>query len=670
MAPNNENATAANPIPRGQENENQNTTAAKAQDQTLLKALQDLIVRVVDSDPKQTNERNQIPLGPEAGKLLTALQEFISSIVVRSQSEAQNTILKVSPGKADFDDDGENIKSSSKGDFLQKVPSELNENPTKKINSGALVVQENRQPTFKEKLFTALREHVFNKLPIRMLCFEPHGSSFQISLLERAAIYGRIASVLEERMDGEEFRPCERSVLFPTREVRMETEQEIIQRLVSKYARYAIFSHTWLRMTPGEVTYGDWNKRPLDTKGPGYRKLVSFCKATWENYQLTFGWMDTVCINKESSSELDESIRSMYNWYSHAAICITYLAETETLANMHLDPWFTRGWTLQELFAPEVIKFYNSRWKQLVDYSNNDKEAAEITKQIKKATKITAQELKNIRNASISRRMELAAPRDVTREEDTAYSLMGIFNVGISTAYGEGAAHAFFRLLQEILVSHENVLDVLNWAGEFPSSQGYTSKILPTSPKCYINRSSSKSLLLGRPAKPLTLSHLGLRVPVVLMPGRSIQGKTSQFGAKGDYGALVDIYPVGRHVHIPTAYHLLDNRISGSDSWKIERSPNTGAAGGKGYQITFAIFNFTEARNIASLPKTCIAIALEYKEEVGKVSDTARPEIIRTNEPIVFELNKTNTLATENREWKIPMDELAKHGMQLISLYL
>lgn len=39
---------------------------------------------------------DQIHLGPEAGKLITALQEFISSIVVRSQSGGQNTIVDVS----------------------------------------------------------------------------------------------------------------------------------------------------------------------------------------------------------------------------------------------------------------------------------------------------------------------------------------------------------------------------------------------------------------------------------------------------------------------------------------------------------------------------------------------------------------------------------------------
>ncbi|KAF8187162.1 hypothetical protein BJ912DRAFT_851864, partial [Pholiota molesta] len=262
----------------------------------------------------------------------------------------------------------------------------------------------------------------------------------------------------------------------------MDTDEKVINRLISKYARYAILSHTWLRTAPGEVTYSDWNRGIFDSEGPGYRKLVHFCKVAWKDHRVAFGWMDTVCINKDSSSELDESIRSMYDWYERAAVCINYLAETETIANMHLDPWFTRGWTLQELVAPQFFKFYNAHWKQLVESSDNDKEDTGITEQIERATTISRSELQYIRGTPIS--------REVTREEDVAYSLMGIFDVSISTAYGEGAPRAFFRLLQEILVSSPNVLEILNWAGQLPQAFAwpYNSRVLPTSPQYYTHR--------------------------------------------------------------------------------------------------------------------------------------------------------------------------------------
>jgi hypothetical protein len=421
---------------------------------------------------------------------------------------------------------------------------------------------------------------------------------------------------------------------------------------------------THVRTAPGEVTYGDWNKGLLDAKDPGYRKLVNFCKAAWKDHRLALGWMDTVCINKESSAELDESIRSMYDWYERAAVCITYLAETQTLADMHLDPWFTRGWTLQELLAPEFIKFYNSDWEGFINQSASDKNDTEIAQQIKRATTITANELYHIREAPISRKMQLAATREVTREEDTAYSLMGIFNVSIPTAYGEGAECAFLRLLQETMVSSDGALDLLNWAGDLPSPPS-TSRILPSSPKHYINRASNIDLQLLTPIEPLTLSVLGLCVSVLLMPGRMNTKLRSK--PIGDYQATVDIssprllpFP-DSDSNTPITYNLLDKQIYRYGS-HAAREPHT----------TFAVFNFSTERNIVYVPKRCIALGLTSSEPVGDVSNPKFIDTIRTEKPIVFELSNRKARHVDPHVWywQIRRRKLPKHGMQLISLYL
>jgi hypothetical protein len=524
------------------------------------------------------------------------------------------------------------------------------------------VTLENFQPTFAEKLLRALREHVFNKMPIRLLCFEPHGSSFRISLFERGAIFAHLASDLRGKMHKKEFRPRQWN-LFDER-VAWEVEKDTIERLISKYARYAILSHTWLRTESGEVTYGDWNKGLLNAKDPGYRKLVNFCKAAWNDHRLALGWMDTVCINKESSAELDESIRSMYNWYARAAVCITYLAETQTLADMHLDPWFTRGWTLQELLAPEFVKFYNSDWKRFTDQSASDKNDTEIAQQIKRATTITGNELYHIREAPISRKMQLAATREVTREEDTAYSLMGIFNVSIPTAYGEGAERAFLRLLQEIIVSSDGALDLLNWAGDLPSPPPSTSRILPSSPKHYINRASNIDLQLLTPIEPLTLSVLGLCVSVLLMPGMYTKDAKLRSKPIGDYQATVDIsstrllpFPDST----PITYNLLDKKLYRYGS-NVVREPHT----------TFAVFNFSTERNIVYVPKRCIALGLTSSEPAGDVSNPKFIDTFRTETPIVFELSNRKARHVDPHVWywQIRRRKLPKHGMQLISLYL
>jgi hypothetical protein len=43
-----------------------------------------------------------------------------------------------------------------------------------------------------------------------------------------------------------------------------------------------------------------------------------------------------------------------------------------------------------------------------------------------------------------------AEKRDTTREEDKAYSLLGIFNIQMPVLYGEGRENAFKRLREEI----------------------------------------------------------------------------------------------------------------------------------------------------------------------------------------------------------------------------
>ncbi|KAF9483069.1 hypothetical protein BDN70DRAFT_963819, partial [Pholiota conissans] len=132
----------------------------------------------------------------------------------------------------------------------------------------------------------------------------------------------------------------------------------------------------------------------------------------------------------------------MYNWYEGASLCIAYLAETTSLSDMHNDPWFTRGWTLQELLAPRHIKFYGQDWTQLTKFSN-DKKNYDVQHQIELATTITSNELESHLLTRISRRMQWAARRRVTRAKDMVYSLTGIFDVDMSIACAKAAKLRF-----------------------------------------------------------------------------------------------------------------------------------------------------------------------------------------------------------------------------------
>jgi hypothetical protein len=225
----------------------------------------------------------------------------------------------------------------------------------------------------------------------------------------------------------------------------------------------------------------------------GFVKLVMFCKAALQN-QCHFVWLDTGCINKQSSAELEESIRSMFSWYRNSRICVVHLAETIAPHSMAEEPWFTRGWTLQELLAPKAIKFFSKSWSCLTRKPNDKISDSELGRPLWKIisdiTQIPVDQLLNFEPGinSVRERMVWVSKRETTRVEDMAYCLIGIFNVPLSIAYGEGSM-AFHRLQVELVQrSHDRGLFVWNGPN---SSQSQLSSMFAARPAAF----ASKSLL-------------------------------------------------------------------------------------------------------------------------------------------------------------------------------
>ncbi|KAF9224532.1 HET-domain-containing protein [Gyrodon lividus] len=343
------------------------------------------------------------------------------------------------------------------------------------------------------------RRFVFDEMPIRLI----HLST--MTLVERDNLIPHFLPVMKTI--------TEEAIQTQQEQTPSATRKQIILEMVRERVRYAILSHRWL--IEGEPLYTDMTgeKRP---SGVGYDKLKKFChQAALCNVQ--FAWSDTCCINKSSSSELDESIRSMFRWYRNSTICIIYLANTVALDDVRADEWFTRGWTLQELLAPRIIKFHGADWNPLTD-ATNDLDHTGILKQIEQATTIRVRFLQGRQfepgPKNISERMCWAAGRVTSRGEDRAYSLMGIFGVNIAPAYGEGPDQAFFRLIQALL-HVSNDLDVLNWAGE-PVATSHPTRMLPSSPDCYSTESRLKFQALNSP-QSLVLTNRGLQLKLLII---------------------------------------------------------------------------------------------------------------------------------------------------------
>ncbi len=517
-----------------------------------------------------------------------------------------------------------------------------------------------------------MREHIFNKIPIRLLAIEKDDA--EIRLVERGEIWRNISEEVTRNFDEIELDFQNQNRGRP--KATPVSEKDFARQLCKKYGQYAILSHTWLTTVSGEVTYADWKSSKFSKESTGYRKLTAFCSVAATQYDYKLAWMDTICINKESSSELDESIRSMYNWYQSASLCITYLADTSDLAEMPSDTWFTRGWTLQELIAPHHMKFHDKNWRQIIPGMDDDKKNTEVIAQINKATHITEDELRQaLSKAPISRRMQWAAHRLVTREEDMAYSLMGIFNVSISIAYGEGAERAFVRLLKEILnTSTHNVLDIVNWGhGNMPSERNQairTSALLPPSPQHYLRRATD-AIQWKPPSTPISWTHLGLHVPVVLMPALDSSTPNSSARISSARISSVRIFnPKRGYFASATGVKMFKSNAKSEHSFNIlDRSTFDKQNLQLGRVTVFGVLNIVETETTIQIQDTglCRAVPLALSPlrdwDLPERFESATPEA--TEAAVVFKL-QLHTAPS----FIIQKSELHTHGMSFRIMYL
>jgi len=217
---------------------------------------------------------------------------------------------------------------------------------------------------------------------------------------------------------------------------------------------YAILSHMWGE-DHEEISFKDLKFGPRTDKA-GYQKL-KFCAEQAARDELRFIWVDTCCIDKSNNTELSEAINSMFRWYQRAVRCYVYLPDVQTDGgdsnnSMQLwEPqfrksrWFTRGWTLQELLAPSSVEFFDRSGNKLGDKRYLERQLHEITGIPVQALRGTA-----LSKFAVNERLSWAETRQTKREEDKAYSLLGIFNIHIPLIYGEGMNGAFKRLKEEI----------------------------------------------------------------------------------------------------------------------------------------------------------------------------------------------------------------------------
>lgn len=220
---------------------------------------------------------------------------------------------------------------------------------------------------------------------------------------------------------------------------------------------YAILSHTWLRPTQQEVTFKDFLDPAVRTGKTGWNKILQCCKLAEEDV-LKYVWIDTCCIDKSDSAELQEALNSMYSWYQKAAKCYAFLSDGDQ--DLSTCKWFTRGWTLQELLAPKAIRFYHLKEGNTTLLGTRDSLATKISS-ITNIDECYLKKKKSTDRASVAHRMSWISKRETERHEDMAYCMLGLFDVNLPLLYGEG--WCAFRRLQEAIIAKSDDESIFAW---------------------------------------------------------------------------------------------------------------------------------------------------------------------------------------------------------------
>ncbi|KAI6043476.1 hypothetical protein EDC04DRAFT_708802 [Pisolithus marmoratus] len=238
-----------------------------------------------------------------------------------------------------------------------------------------------------------------------------------------------------------------------------------IRKTVSKFFGYTTLSHRWGTGEPLLRNIQD-SVYDLDSR-EGFAKLQNFCVLSLQ-HGYRWAWSDTCCIDKDSSSELQEAIGSMFSWYRYSSLMVVHLSDVSPATSFTNSVWFKRGWTLQELLASPRVLFYTWDWSLYRGCTSpNHKMDGNILTELQEVTQIGEPQLKDFSPGVDDARSKLqwASTRHTTRVEDVAYSLFGIFQVSLPIIYGETAQGALGRLLAEV-ISQSGDVSVLDWVGE------------------------------------------------------------------------------------------------------------------------------------------------------------------------------------------------------------
>jgi hypothetical protein len=209
----------------------------------------------------------------------------------------------------------------------------------------------------------------------------------------------------------------------------------------------------------------------------------------------------------------------------NAVVCYAYLVDVDVGDSLEYEGsqfqksrWYTRGWTLQELLAPRSVTFFNRGWVDIGTKLSLSGIIAPITRigevYIKHGYRCDSPaDMDDLGEISSAQKMFWASKRETTRREDTAYCLMGLFDINMPMIYGEGTK-AFKRLQMEIINSTTDQ-SIFYWCLPKSSDAVVCSPILAMSP---MNFHLSDQINCGRSYRDteFSITNRGLKISLPL----------------------------------------------------------------------------------------------------------------------------------------------------------
>lgn len=243
---------------------------------------------------------------------------------------------------------------------------------------------------------------------------------------------------------------------------------------------YAILSH----VTYGDdASFEDLAQVEKDTSKESHKIIQRACeKALAEGSEWL--WNYASCVDNRSSAAQSEAINSMAQIHRDCEYILIYLEDLE--CNLVGDGdiaeklarcrWTNDIWAIPQIIFPRAAYFYSSEWKQIGTKKS-------LLPHLSADTGIDEPVLEDsdcLEDYSIARRMSWASDKTALPVEDSAYALLGLFDVSMPIIYGEGPK-AFLRFQEEIIRDTDD-FSLLAW--DSLDDQEYHG-LFARSPSCF-----------------------------------------------------------------------------------------------------------------------------------------------------------------------------------------